>query len=85
MAYTQFTDEPTEPSRMKPSGNRTRLVDCMEEFVKYTIIMRPHFALFGDRHSERQTRAENEAKELLVAATNIEEDGKVNGISVQNI
>jgi len=30
------------------------LVDCMEEFVKYTLVMRPHFNLFGDRYSERK-------------------------------
>lgn len=46
-----------------PSGNRDRLVDCMEEFVKYTIVMRPHFHIFGDRCSEREERRE---KELLL-------------------
>lgn len=40
-------------SRLKPSGNRDRVVDCMEEFVKYTLVMRQHFDLFGDRFSER--------------------------------
>lgn len=58
-AYTQFTSE-EEGSRMLPSGNRDRLVDCMEELVKYTIVMRPHFDLFGDRFSERE---EKKAKE----------------------
>jgi len=55
-AYTLFTDEDAEEggSRLMPGGNRDRLVDCAEEFVKYTIIMRPHFALFGDRFSERE-------------------------------
>jgi arsenic resistance protein ArsH len=57
-AYTQFTekDSPEGGSRLVPSGNRDRLVDCMEEFVKYTIVMRPHFDLFGDRFSERMER-----------------------------
>jgi arsenical resistance protein ArsH len=54
-AYTQFTSE-TDGSRMLPSSNRDRLVDCMEELVKYTIVMRPHFDLFGDRFSEREER-----------------------------
>src|SRR5690625_1430964 len=54
-AYTQFTSE-EEGSRMMPSSNRDRLVDCMEELVKYTIVMRPHFDLFGDRYSERAER-----------------------------
>ncbi|KAK5113702.1 hypothetical protein LTR62_003329 [Meristemomyces frigidus] len=63
-AYTQFTDaaDPADHeaylraeggSRIVPSGNRDRLVDCMEEFVKYTIVMRQHFDLFNDRYSER--------------------------------
>lgn len=58
MAYTQFTDEDAEQggSRMMPSGNRDRLVDCMEELVRYSIVMRPHFDGFGDRYSERAQR-----------------------------
>ena len=28
----------------------------MEELVKYTIVMRPHFDMFGDRFSEREER-----------------------------
>lgn len=61
MAYTQFTDEDAG-SRLMPSGNRDRLVDCMEEFVKYTIVMRPHFDLFGDRFSEREEKRIKEKK-----------------------
>lgn len=65
MAYTQFTDEGGDDgSRLKASSNRDRLVDCMEEFVKYTIVMRPHFRLFEDRFSERQ---EKRVKEKLAA------------------
>lgn len=61
-AYTQFTEE-ENGSRLMPSGNRDRLVDCMEEFVKYTIVMRPHFELFGDRFSEREERREKEERQ----------------------
>lgn len=73
-AYTQFTDE-KDPSnddgfvkaeggsRLMPSSNRDRLVDCMEEFVKYTIIMRQHFDLFNDRHSERAERESKQVKD----------------------
>jgi hypothetical protein len=64
-AYTQFTGEDAEEecwSRLIPSGNRDRLVDCMEEFVKYTIVMRPHFDLFGDRFSERTEKLEKQRK-----------------------
>ncbi|KAG4440872.1 hypothetical protein IFR05_003622 [Cadophora sp. M221] len=64
-AYTQFTEEGGEEggSRMKPSGNRDRIVDCMEEFVKFTIMMRSHFELFSDRFSEREERARKLEKE----------------------
>jgi arsenic resistance protein ArsH len=61
MAYKQFTEE-NEGSRLMPSGNRDRLVDCMEEFVKYTIVMRSHFDLFGDRYSEREEERVKEEK-----------------------
>lgn len=54
-ACTQFTSE-AEGSRMIPSSNRDRIVDCMEELVKYTLVVRPHFDLFGDRFSEREER-----------------------------
>jgi arsenic resistance protein ArsH len=62
MAYKQFTAE-EERSRLMPSGNRDRLVDCMEEFVKYTIVMRPHFDFFGDRYSEREEKRAKQKKE----------------------
>ena len=60
-AYTLFTGEDADEggSRLMPGGNRDRLVDCAEEFVKYTVIMRPHFALFGDRFSEREPMTRN--------------------------
>lgn len=56
-AYTHFLAE-GQPGdqRLNPSGNRDRLVDCMEEFVKYTVLMRPHMGLFADRFSERKER-----------------------------
>ena len=47
---------------MVPKSNRDRLVDCMEELVKYTVVMRPHFHLFGDRFSEREERRLKELK-----------------------
>ncbi|CRG89583.1 arsenical resistance protein ArsH [Talaromyces islandicus] len=63
MAYTHFPDEgQPEDQRLKYSSNRDRLVDCMEEFVKYTILMRPHIDLFEDRYSEREEKRVKEAK-----------------------
>lgn len=70
MAYKQFSEpEDVEGgSRLMPSGNRDRLVDCMEEFVKYTLVMRPHFDLFGDRYSEREEKRNKEEKERSAKA-----------------
>ncbi|KAL5359883.1 flavoprotein-like protein [Aspergillus floccosus] len=63
-AYTQFPDEgQPDDQRLMASGNRDRLVDCMEEFVKYTILMRPHLELFGDRYSEREEARVKAAKQ----------------------
>lgn len=78
MAYTQFTegDASDGGSRLMLSGNRDRLVDCMEEFVKYTIVMRPHFDLFGDRYSERE---EKRVKEEKAALAKKEDAGVLNG------
>lgn len=70
-AYRQFEDEGGSgdgEARLLPSGNRDRLVDCMEEFVKYTIIMRQHFDLFADRYSERKERAEKEGNSIAANA-----------------
>ncbi|KAI2876747.1 hypothetical protein CBS11852_10401 [Aspergillus niger] len=69
-AYTHFPDE-GQPGdqRLISSGNRDRLVDCMEEFVKYTILMRPHIGLFADRFSEREEKRLKEEKAHLRAAS----------------
>lgn len=42
--------------RLLPSSDRDSLVDCMEEFVKFTIVMRPHIDMFGDQFSDRKER-----------------------------
>lgn len=71
MAYTQFEDEGGDGSgkaRLLPSGNRDRLVDCMEEFVKYTVLMRPHIDLFADRFSERKDCIRKAAQSSLANA-----------------
>ena len=82
-AYTQFTGEGNDGSRLMPSGNRDRLVDVMEEFVKFTIILRSHFHLFEDRYSERMARKEAEAAKKAKLEDG---DGMVtNGIEVQRI
>lgn len=64
-AYTLFTDENAAEggSRLMSGGNRDRVVDCVEEFVKYTIIMRPYFGQLGDRFSEREEQRAKDAKQ----------------------
>ena len=103
-AYTQFTDasDPVDNelyvdaeggSRLTPSGNRDRVVDCMEEFVKYTVIMRQHFDLFSDRYSERiereaklaQDRIKKDEAERVAReedAKNMNNSNNVNGVNV---
>ena len=102
MAYKQFTDvvDPSDEeayiaaeggSRLMPSSNRDRVVDCMEEFVKYTIVMRPHFEAFGDRYSERTEKktkdeqAAKKAQEIMEAKSNDQKDGVVNGVNLNSI
>ncbi|KAK6436985.1 hypothetical protein LTR95_006823 [Oleoguttula sp. CCFEE 5521] len=81
MAYKQFTAEDGEEggSRLMEGGNRDRVVDCVEEFVKYSLVMREHFELFGDRYSERP-RVEPGTDEEVDRLT-----GKVNGVDLGSI
>lgn len=43
-----------EAGRMKPSAYYDRIVDVMEELVRFTVLLRPHAAQLVDRYSERQ-------------------------------
>jgi arsenic resistance protein ArsH len=65
-AYTQFPEE-GQPAdqRLIPSSKRDLLVDCMEELVKYTILTRPHMALFSDRFSEREEKKANKTERTI--------------------
>jgi arsenic resistance protein ArsH len=45
-----------------PSGNRDRLVDCMEELVRFTTYYRPYAEGLVDRFSERKERKQKEEK-----------------------
>lgn len=53
-AYVEFD----ETGRMKPSAYYDRIVDVMEELVRFTILLRPHAAQLVDRYSERVDRDE---------------------------
>ncbi|EZP81805.1 NADPH-dependent FMN reductase [Novosphingobium resinovorum] len=50
MAYKEFD----ETGRMKPSSYYDRIVDVMEELVRFTVLLRPHAAQLVDRYSERK-------------------------------
>lgn len=51
MAYKEFD----EAGRMRPSNYYDRIVDVMEELVRFTILLRPHAVQLVDRYSERKT------------------------------
>ncbi|MGH8186627.1 MAG: arsenical resistance protein ArsH, partial [Steroidobacteraceae bacterium] len=43
-----------EAGRMRPSSYYDRIVDVVEELVRFTILLRPHAATLTDRYSERR-------------------------------
>lgn len=45
--------------RMKPSAYYDRIVDVMEELVRFTVLLRPHVSQMTDRYSERKEDAAN--------------------------
>ncbi|MBK9003926.1 MAG: arsenical resistance protein ArsH [Sphingomonadales bacterium] len=53
-AYEEFD----EAGRMKPSSYYDRIVDVMEELVRFTVLLRPHADQLVDRYSERKDRDE---------------------------
>ena len=53
-AYEEFD----ETGRMKPSSYYDRIVDVMEELVRFTVLLRPHAEQLVDRYSERKDRNE---------------------------
>ncbi|WP_313220949.1 arsenical resistance protein ArsH [Stutzerimonas nitrititolerans] len=53
-AYMEFDDV----GRMKPSAYYDRVVDVMEELVKFTVLLRDRQAFLVDRYSERKETAE---------------------------
>lgn len=60
-AYEQFD----EAGRMKPSPYYDRVVDVMEELVKFTLLVRERSDYLVDRYSERREAAAQEAAALV--------------------
>ncbi|MGQ7791102.1 arsenical resistance protein ArsH [Faunimonas sp. B44] len=59
-----------EAGRMKPSPLYERVVDVMEELVKFTLLTRDHSAYLTSRYSERRAvglKAESEASRLVAS------------------
>lgn len=55
-----------ESGRMLPSSYYERIVDVVEELIRFTVLLRPHAAQLVDRYSERR-----QAAEALDAATDL--------------
>ena len=51
-----------EAGRMKPSAYYDRIVDVMEELVRFTVLLRPHADRLTDRYSERREAAGKQAR-----------------------
>ncbi len=59
-AFLEFDDN----NRMKPSANYDRVVDVMEELVKFTLLTRSVSGYLNDRYSERKESAEELSKRV---------------------
>jgi len=59
-AFLEFDDD----NRMKPSANYDRVVDVMEELVKFTLLTRSVSSYLTDRYSERKETTEELSRRI---------------------
>jgi arsenic resistance protein ArsH len=59
-AFMEFDDA----GRMKPSAYYDRVVDVMEELMKFTLLVRGREEFLVDRYSERKESAEELSKRV---------------------
>ena len=71
-AFQEFDDD----GRMKPSAYYDRVVDVMEELVKFTLLVRDRSDYLTNRYSERRESAAKETAAALAAAAMSHEQGK---------
>jgi arsenic resistance protein ArsH len=64
-AFQEFDDA----DRMKPSAYYDRVVDVMEELVKFTVLTRDRAGYLVDRYSERRAAKPASAAETLTVET----------------
>lgn len=64
MAYKEFDDN----DRMKPSSYYDRVVDVMEELVKFTLLTRDRSDYLVDRYSERKADRAKEMAKIAASA-----------------
>jgi arsenic resistance protein ArsH len=68
MAFQEFD----AAGRMRPSSYYDRIVDVVEELVRFTVLLHPHVATLTDRYSERRAAAGSQrgaASDLSAIAT----------------
>ncbi|MBA2127572.1 arsenical resistance protein ArsH [Hyphomicrobium methylovorum] len=69
-AFNEFNED----GRMKPSAYYDRVVDVMEELVKFTLLTRDRAAYLVDRYSERKESAEELSRRVNLPSAVVGDD-----------